>query len=60
MIENYVVAKIVEADIVLGVVTNCLPCKSEVVALGGKIESSSINYIQFFLVGFVTRFIRKC
>jgi len=39
-----VVTKIVDGDIVLDVVTNCLPtCKAEVVALGGKIKSSSLH-----------------
>jgi hypothetical protein len=39
-----VVTKIVDGDIVLGVVTNCLPtCKAEVVTLGGKIKSSSLH-----------------
>jgi hypothetical protein len=38
-----VVTKIVERYIILDVVTNCLPCKAEVVALGGKIKSSSLH-----------------
>jgi hypothetical protein len=53
--KNDVVTKVVDGDIVLDVITNCLPCKAEVVALGGKIKSSFMNHIQWLLVGVVTR-----
>jgi len=42
--KHNVVTKIVDGDIVLDVVTNCLPThKAEVVALGGKIKSKSLH-----------------
>jgi len=47
-----VFTKIVERYIILDVVTNCITfCEAEVVAVGGKIKSSSLHTLDTLSVG---------